>query len=131
MPMPRIPTSVENAIGRKAAHDLEKWVEDLINKLMRELQQPIHKFMAGRLVNMFILTNVSSSLMAGDPVLSTHQDGRLVWRVPVLLANASRGSLVQAGNLDVDADFGGIIYTESDLDKLKEEAERLMRSEDS
>ncbi len=68
-------------------------------------------------------------LLAADPVLVNREDGRQVWRVPIFFTSITRGRVGQAGELDVNAQSGEVIFTDLDLDRIRQNAKKLAQQE--
>lgn len=86
----------------------------------------IPDYLARRRVNVVVLTQVSDMMAAYDQELTTRDDGKIVWRVPVWFTSISRGRIGIVGVLDVDATTGEVIYTDDDLEHMRQETLRLL-----
>ncbi len=80
---------------------------------------------AQRKVSKLVLDLVGTQLYGEKPSLVVGR--RLVWRVPVWLGLPPRGPIAQVGVIDVDAQSGEILYTQSLLDELAEHGDALAR----
>ncbi len=127
MAMLQLPETVRKVLGSEAAHDLEQWLETVITTI----NQPtaITPLAARQKVNGLILDRISDMLLAADPVFVNREDGRLVWRVPIFFTSITRGRVGQAGELDVDAQSGEVIFTDLDLDRIRRSAKDLAQQE--
>jgi hypothetical protein len=83
----------------------------------------ITPFVAQQKVNYFVIMNVSTQCMSGDPELIVGE--RLIWLVPVLLTSPRRGIVGKIGELKVDATTGEVLTEEDTAKRLIEDAERL------
>ncbi len=126
MELRKIPETVEKALGRAAARDLENWLQNVIADTT-QTQFPISAFVARQKVNGILLDQVSDMLMSGDPTLAQREDGKQVWRVPVYLTALERGRIGQVGTLDVEVQLGEFSFTPEDLSELADKAERLAK----
>lgn len=72
---------------------------------------------AQRRVNRFLLDQVSYLMGTERPTLA--KTARIVWRVPVVLANPSDGPLGQVGTVDVDAETGELLVDDQTPETLR------------
>lgn len=79
-------------------------------------QVNVTDFTAQRKVSKLLLDEVGNLLYGERPSLVAGR--RLLWRVPVWLALPTTGPLGQVGTLDVDAQTGEILFTQSQLDDI-------------
>jgi hypothetical protein len=79
--------------------------------------------MAQRKVSKLLLDEVGNLLYGERPSLVVER--RLLWRVPVWLASPIRGPVGQVGTLDVDAQTGEILFTQTLLDDIAERGNAL------
>lgn len=78
---------------------------------------------ARRLVNRFVADEISYLLRAEEPVLVASE--RIVWRVPVILAFPSVGTVGQAGTVDVDVENGRLLLTPAQIESIHNSALEL------
>lgn len=81
-------------------------------------------FTARQKVNVFLLDKVGTGLLAESPVLVA-VDGRLCWRVPVVLSLPGRGRLGQVGAIDVDMQTSEILISPSAIETILDNANQL------
>jgi hypothetical protein len=90
----------------------------------------ISAFVARQKVNVLVLEQVSNLFLADDPTLVEETNGsgasNWVWRVPVDLTFPSWGRVGRVGELEVDARYGQVRYTQAQLDQMATEAQRLV-----
>ena len=67
-----------------------------------------------------------SHLMGGDEPSLLLSNGRLVWRVPIILTSPTRGKLGIAGSLDVDARTGQLFIEPQLIIQLEQNAQALI-----
>lgn len=79
---------------------------------------------ARRKVNVFVLNEIGTGLGGDTPMLVFH-DGRVCWRVPVILALSPKGRLGQVGQIDVDAQTGEILADNQLMQDIADHAEKL------
>ena len=118
-----LPDTVRQALGPAAAHDLAVWLDQRLPHT--EDQVPISALVARQKVNVLMLEQVSNLLLADDPKLVQLPDGKWVWRVPVDLTFPSQGRAGRVGELDVDARYGQVFYSEAILTEIGNAARRL------
>ena len=118
------PESVLKALGPEAARDLAAWIE---NRLRAQSSLPISPLVARQKVNVLMLEKVSNLLLADEPVLVQSPDGRVVWHVPVDLTFPSHGRVGRLGEIEVDARYGEVCYTEELLAEMAQSAHRLAK----
>jgi hypothetical protein len=82
---------------------------------------------ARRAVNREVVARLGTGLVARDPELSI-ADGRVMWRVPIVLSLPGLGDVGQAGAVDVDALTGATLLTDAGQAGLVEHARRLYAS---
>lgn len=80
-------------------------------KLEVSCQFNITAFIAAQKVNRFLLMEVGNMLGAGSPELVISEE--LLWRVPVLYALPSTGTLGTVGEIFVNAETGAIVLEKS------------------
>ena len=78
---------------------------------------------ARRKVSRFALDKISYLMGGEQPTLV--ETGRLVWRVPVVLAYPDRGIVGQAGFIDVDAESGELVLAPDTIKEVKRNARAL------
>lgn len=71
-----------------------------------------------------MLDKVGTGLLAETPKLVA-ADGRLSWRVPVILALPGRGRLGEVGTIDVDVQTGQVLADEPLLSEIARHANQL------
>ena len=81
---------------------------------------------AQRQVSRFLLDQVGNLLYGERPSLVAGR--RLLWRVPVWIGLPTAGPLGKVGYIDVDADTGEILYTETLLEEIEERSRVLAQS---
>jgi hypothetical protein len=79
---------------------------------------------ARRTVNREVVVQLGTGLVARDPELSI-ADGRVMWRVPIVLSLPGLGDVGQVGAVDVDAQTGAAVLTEAGQARIVEHARRL------
>lgn len=75
----------------------------------------------------YVGSHVSHLMGGGDPTLLLAQ-GRVVWRVPILLSSPRRGLLGQVGYLDIDARTGQMFVSPNFLSQIETHAQALLDS---
>jgi hypothetical protein len=75
----------------------------------------------------YVGSHVSHLMGGGEPSLLLVQ-GRLVWRVPILLSSPRRGILGQVGSLDVDARTGQLLLPPNFVEQLEHHAQTITES---
>lgn len=78
---------------------------------------------AQRCVNRYLLDEVSYLMGTERP--SIENGSRLIWRVPVVLANPGDGPLGQVGTVDVDAETGDLLVDEHTAETLRQHGRTL------
>jgi hypothetical protein len=87
----------------------------------------ITAYTARRQVGGYVGSHVSHLMGGGEPSLLLVQ-GRLVWRVPILLSSPRRGVLGQVGSLDVDARTGQLLLVPNFVEQLEHHAQTIIDS---
>ena len=128
--MIEIPKTVAVALGPDATRDFVSWLENLLENVSTKAQIPISPMVARQKVNVLLLERIGNLLLAGEPELIQVEGGKWAWRVPVDLTFPSRGRLGKVGELEVDAAFGEVRYTDEILAKIEAEAGRLAQQND-
>lgn len=120
-----LPETVLRSWGEEAAKDFSAWLEERLGQagLMAGVQ--ISVFMARQKVNVLMLERVSNLLLADEPELVQVSTDRWVWRVPVDLTLPSRGRVGRVGEVEVDARYGEIRYSEELLVQIADRAKEL------
>jgi FMN phosphatase YigB (HAD superfamily) len=116
-----LPETVLQAWGQKAAQDFVAWLEERLHTL----ESPISAFVARQKVNVLVAEQVSNLLLADEPTLLQTSSKEWVWRVPVDLTFPSRGRVGRVGEVDVDARYGEVRYTDALLTRMSDEAQHL------
>jgi len=81
-------------------------------------------FVARQKVNGVLVDKVGTGVISGDPDL-TITEGRLCWRVPIILALPGGGNLGQVGTVDVDVQTGEVLADDLLLNEIARYADRL------
>ena len=79
---------------------------------------------ARRKVNALLLDHVGTGVYADDPELLA-RDGRLYWRVPVILALPTLGRMGQVGTVEVDVQTGEVLANDATWQQISDHAENL------
>lgn len=85
----------------------------------------VSAFAARQKANSFILSQISYMMHAGEPELVLNN--RIIWRVPVILSQRSRGDVGQVGAVDVDVETGQLTVTPVQIEEMQERAEDIAR----
>ena len=88
-------------------------------KVEMSCQFNITAFIAAQKVNRFLLMEVGNMLGAGNPELVISEE--LLWRVPVLYALPSTGTLGTVGEIFVNAQTGAIVLEKSTPKEILEQ----------
>ncbi len=120
----KLPDTVLKAWGPEAARDFVAWLEKQWPHLPAA-PVPISALVARQKVNVLMLEQVSNLLLADEPMLVQLPDGRWVWRVPVDLTFPTRGRVGRVDEVDVDAYYGEVRYSDATLAQIDEAARRL------
>jgi hypothetical protein len=83
----------------------------------------ITPFVARQKVAAFVLSEVSTQLLADTPVLNVGE--RLCWSVPVVLTSPARGVLGKVGEVLVDATTGELLVDEDLVRRMTDDARRV------
>jgi hypothetical protein len=75
----------------------------------------------------YVGSHVSHLMGGGDPTLLLTQ-GRIVWRVPILLSSPRRGLLGQVAHLDIDARTGQMLVSSDFISQIETHAQALLDS---
>jgi hypothetical protein len=120
-----LPQTVLQALGQEAAGDLINWLEERFASVGLSSGVQISAFVARQKVNVLLLEQVSNLFLADEPVLIQDKDHHWVWRVPVDLIYPSKGRVGRVGEVDVDARYGEVRYSETLLAKMTTKAQQL------
>lgn len=75
----------------------------------------------------YVGSEISHLMGGGDPALLLTQ-GRVVWRVPILLSSPRRGILGQLAHLDIDARTGQMFVPPDFISQIETHAQALLDS---
>ncbi len=87
-------------------------------------------FVARQKVNVLLLDKVGTGLLAETPTLAV-TNGRLYWRVPVVVSLPGRGRLGQVGAVEVDVQTAEVLADEALLQNIADRATQLAQSSTS
>lgn len=129
----KLPDTLQEAWGPEAARDFVTWLDEYLRSEQLAPRVQVSAFVARQKVNVLVLERVSNLLLAGEPKLvqpvgepfDMAQNRRWVWRVPVDLTFPSHGRVGCVGELDVDARYGQVCYTDALLTQMADESRRL------
>ncbi len=121
----KLPDTVVQALGTKAAKDLVVWMEGQLHTARFSSQVQISAFVARQKVNVLMLEHVSNLLLADNPDLIQLSDESWVWRVPVDLTFPTYGRVGRVGQVDVDARYGKVHYDNALLAQISDKAQQL------
>lgn len=121
----KLPDTVTQVLGTKAAKDLAAWMEGRLHTALFSSQVQISAFVARQKVNVLMLEHVSNLLLADNPDLIQLSNGSWVWRVPVDLTFPTHGRVGCVGKVDVDARYGKVHYDDVLLTRISNKARRL------
>ena len=125
MTISELPEMVRQAWGTDIAQEFTTWLTEQLGALGLDPEVQIPAAVARRKVNTLVLQRISSQLLSGDPELQQIADGDWIWQVPIDLTFPSHGRVGRVGTVSVDARLGEVRYTESLLQKIEQEADRL------
>jgi hypothetical protein len=120
-----LPDAVLKAWGPEAAKDFVAWLDEYLRGVGLASGVQVSAFVARQKVNVLMLEQVSNLLLAGEPQLVRRPGGHLVWQVPVDLTFPSRGRVGCIGELDVDARYGEVRYTDALLARMADQTRCL------
>jgi hypothetical protein len=120
-----LPEAVRKAWGSEAAKDFLAWLDEYLREVRPIPEVQISAFVARQKVNVLMLERVSNLLLADEPRLVQRPDGHWVWQVPVDLTFPSRGRVGCVGELEVDARYGEVRYSDASLAQIDDNARRL------
>jgi hypothetical protein len=123
----KLPETVRKVLVSEASRDFEEWLETVITP--KNQPPAITPLVARQKVNGIILDRISDMLVATDPEFVKREDGRQIWRVPIFYTSITRGRVGQAGELDIDAQLGKVIFTDLDLDRIRQSAKKLAQKD--
>jgi hypothetical protein len=86
-------------------------------------QANISAFVAGQKVTRFVVTEISTQLLADTPELVVGE--RTCWSVPVILTSPSRGLMGKVGDILVDVTTGELLVDDENVRRITENARRL------
>ncbi len=84
----------------------------------------VTSFTARQKVNVLLLDKAGTGLLAESPVLVA-ANGRLCWRVPVILSLPGHGRLGQVGTIDVDMQTSEMLMPPSTIETIIDNANQL------
>ena len=125
MSIMELPETVRQAWGPEIAKDFTTWLAKQLGNVGLAPDIQISAFVARRKVNTLVLQRVSNLLLAGEPTLEQTPTEEWVWRVPVDLTFPSHGHVGCVGQVEVDARYGEVRYTEALLEQIEAEADHL------
>ncbi len=120
----KLPDTVLKAWGPEVARDFVAWLEKQWPHLP-EAAIPISALVARQKVNVLVLEQVSNLLLADEPALMQLPDGKWIWRVPIDLTFPGRGRVGRIGEVDVDAHYGEVHYSDETLAQITEATRQL------
>lgn len=120
-----LPETVRQAWGPEVARDFVAWLEERLSAEGLPPSVQLSAFVARQKVNVLVLEKVSNLLLAGEPTLAQAADGSWVWRVPVDLTFPARGRVGSVGEIEVDARYGEVRYSEELLTQMADQARHL------
>jgi len=106
-------------------------------RLVQQVGEPFDRALRHGFTSTGLSTSTSTGLSTSDKLnpaaqggpqdrpFDRAQDKRWVWRVPVDLTFPSHGRVGCVGELDVDARYGQVCYTDTMLTQMADEARRL------
>lgn len=122
------PSKVVDVLGVEAANAFEQWINQKLQVTTPHTQTiAIPAKIARQKVNVLILERVGNLLLADEPYLVEIEPGRWVWRVPVDLTHSTYGRVGRVAEIDVDAYYGMIDYTDALLVEIKTKAQQVAR----
>jgi len=125
MAITELPETVRQAWGPYIARDFTTWLAQQLNVAGLDPDIQISALVTRRKVNTLVLRRVSNLLLAGEPRLEQRSTGAWIWHVPVDLTFPSHGRVGQVGEVEVDARYGEVRYTEKLLEAMRVEADNL------
>ncbi|MFZ4658869.1 MAG: hypothetical protein ACOYNY_17790 [Caldilineaceae bacterium] len=122
------PSKVADVLGAEAANAFEQWINQKLQGTAphtRTIEIPAK--IARQKVNVLILERIGNLLLADEPYLVEIEPSHWVWRVPVDLTYSTYGRVGRVAEIDVDAYYGMIDYTDTLLAEIKTKAQQLVR----
>ena len=116
---------MQKAWGPEVARDFVTWLDEYLRSEQPAPRVQVSAFVARQKVNVLVLERVGNLLLAGEPRLVQQMGEHLVWRVPVDLTFPSHGRVGCVGELDVDARYGQVCYTDTLLTQMADRARHL------
>ena len=86
-------------------------------------QANITPFVASQKVTRFVVTEISTQLLADTPELVVGE--RLCWSVPIMLTSPARGIVGKVGDILVDVTTGELLVDDENVRRITEDARRL------
>lgn len=120
-----LPETVLEAWGTEVARDFVAWLDERLQTTTALIKVQVSAYIARQKVNVLMLEQVSNLLLAGEPVLIGKPSGDWVWRVPVDMTFPTYGRIGRVGELEVDAYYGRVRYTEALLAQIAARARQL------
>ncbi len=128
-----LPETIRQAWGPDIAQEFTAWLVEQFSAAGVSPTIQISAFVARQKVNVLVSRRVSNLLLAGEPTLIPATDPdqaptsppAWVWRVPVELTFPSHGRVGSVGEIEVDAQYGEVRYTDDLLARMTAEADRL------
>ena len=120
-----LPETVRQAWGAEIAQEFTVWLTEQLSAVGLDPDIQIPAPVARRKVNTLVLRRVSNLLLANEPKLKRSESGGWVWQVPVDLTFPSHGRVGCVGVVEVDARYGEVRYTETLLENIQKQAEKL------
>ena len=120
-----LPETVRQAWGPEASKDFTTWLEAQLSAAGLAPGVQISALVARQKVNVLTLERISHLLLAGEPGLVQTEQGEWVWRVPVDLTFPGRGRVGRVGEIEVEAHYGEVRYTEALLAQITQATEEL------
>ena len=84
---------------------------------------PVSASAAQRRVTRFVVTEISTQLLAETPVFKPGVPGS--WLVPVMLTSPSRGIVGKVGDIAVDAKMGELLVDPDTVRRMSDDARQL------
>jgi hypothetical protein len=108
-------------------HVLPKTADEQIIARPGEPLLNVTAFTARQKVSGYVGDRISH-LMGGDEPALLLTQGRLVWRVPIILTSPSQGTIGVVGTLDVDARTGSLILPPDFEEQVSAHAQTLTQA---
>jgi hypothetical protein len=113
---------VEFAIDEATLTNLQNAELDITVQVKSKIN--VTPFIARQKINVLILEKAGTGLLAESPVLVA-VNGRLCWRVPVVLSLPGHGRLGEVGAIDVNMQTSEILISPSTIATIIENANQL------